>query len=933
MKKILLLPVIALTLHIFTGNRSCTSRTQKNQLNHSHLFGKEGMEESRLRAEWELSRLADPATGKIPEGMRAKELAFSATLPTDDGFFKTRLGGNNLVFDSRGPWNIGGRTRAFAADVANPNMLLAGAVSGGIWKSTNDGMNWIRVTPVDDYPGVNDLIQDKRAGKSNIWYALSGEAYGTSASGGGAFYLGNGMLKSTDNGDTWAPIASTVTGTPQTFENFWDATWNLSLDSTDAANDIVYAAMIGTIRKSTNGGTSWVNVKGGNTSFYSYFANVMTTPGGVTYATLSSEGQDAGIWRSGDGLNWNLINPPFMPADYGRIVSGYVPQNENVVYFLAAQTDTAGKKTLNFQKDEEWNSLWRYRYVSGNGSGAGGVWEDLSINLPANGWPFNNFNAQGGYDLLVKVKPDDSNFVIAGGTNLFRSTTAFNDSLNTQLVGGYDTNAPPPTVTNLIYLNQHPDQHVLFFADGNTNKVYSGNDGGLFMTTDISAQYPAWTSLNNGYLSTQFYTAALDHGTSGSDKIIGGLQDNGTFFTNNTTLSSPWTWSAGGDGAYCAITDGGGNYYFSKQLGKMLKTTVDNNGNITAYERIDPIGGSKYGFINPYILDPNNQNIMYLAAGQRVWRNNDLSGIPLTNAYDSISTNWFLFPDSIPGDSTHEITALAMGKTPANRLYIGTANKAIYRVDNPAAASPTFTYISSSAMPSGHVSCIAVDPDNGDHLIAVFSNYNVYSLWNSTNGGSAWTKCGGNLEQNTGGTGNGPSCRWASIIPRPDGVAYLVGTSTGLYATLSLNGTSTVWVKQGASTLGSAIVDMIDYRLSDGRVIIATHGSGMWSTTISTALSVAHPSTAALKDELFSVKFFPNPLAENSGIEITLQQPAEVNIEILDELGRLMRRISAGKINAGTQYIPIKETGLAAGIYYCKIVAGGEIKTVSFLKE
>ena len=32
------------------------------------------------RAEFDLARLKDPATGKIPEGMRMKELAFAATL-------------------------------------------------------------------------------------------------------------------------------------------------------------------------------------------------------------------------------------------------------------------------------------------------------------------------------------------------------------------------------------------------------------------------------------------------------------------------------------------------------------------------------------------------------------------------------------------------------------------------------------------------------------------------------------------------------------------------------------------------------------------------------------------------------------------------------------------------------------------------------------
>ena len=36
---------------------------------------------------------------------------------------------------SRGPWNVGGRTRALAIDVANENRMLAGGISGGMWLS------------------------------------------------------------------------------------------------------------------------------------------------------------------------------------------------------------------------------------------------------------------------------------------------------------------------------------------------------------------------------------------------------------------------------------------------------------------------------------------------------------------------------------------------------------------------------------------------------------------------------------------------------------------------------------------------------------------------------------------------------------------------------------------------------------------------------
>jgi hypothetical protein len=44
--------------------------------------------------------------------------------------------------ESVGPGNIGGRTRALLIDPANPGIMYAAGVSGGIWKTENDGASW-----------------------------------------------------------------------------------------------------------------------------------------------------------------------------------------------------------------------------------------------------------------------------------------------------------------------------------------------------------------------------------------------------------------------------------------------------------------------------------------------------------------------------------------------------------------------------------------------------------------------------------------------------------------------------------------------------------------------------------------------------------------------------------------------------------------------
>src|SRR5688572_938663 len=142
------------------------------------------------RYEYDLIRLMDPETGKIPDHIRMKELAFAATLPSDAMLANYR-NSSQSVWNARGPWNVGGRTRAFGIDVANENIFVAGSCSGGMWRSTDAGTTWAMTSSLTaQHQSVSCLVQDKRSGETNTWYAGTGEAYGASASASGAYYLG-----------------------------------------------------------------------------------------------------------------------------------------------------------------------------------------------------------------------------------------------------------------------------------------------------------------------------------------------------------------------------------------------------------------------------------------------------------------------------------------------------------------------------------------------------------------------------------------------------------------------------------------------------------------------------------------------------------------------------------------------------------------------
>ncbi|NDC41562.1 MAG: T9SS C-terminal target domain-containing protein, partial [Chitinophagia bacterium] len=623
-----------------------------------------------------------------------------------------------------------------------------------------------------------------------------------------------------------------------------------------------------------------------------------------------------GLYRSSDGTTFTNITPSTFPSSYNRLKIGISPSHEEQVYFLG-NTPGAGQPDTNYVGTIEWNSLWRYTYVSGDGSGTGGVWSDRSINLPTTGGPFDKFQSQGSYDLVVAVKPDDTSTVFIGGTNLYRSTSAFADDNHTTYIGGYVQGATLPVVNS--YTNHHPDQHFIHFLPGSPNKMISTNDGGMFRTDDNMAAAVSWTPLNNGYLTSMFYTCAIDHATT-NDVIIGGAQDNGSWYTNTASATTPWVSPRGGDGSYCAIADNGSAYYFSIQQGKIMRAKLNAAGAVDSFARIDPIGGRRYQFINPFIIDPNDNNIMYLAAGSVMWRNSNLAGIPYAGNWDSIRTNWAPFPDSLP--LSLSITALAVSKTPANRLYFGTSAKRIYRVDNANSGFPAKRDITSTNValpfPNGNVSCIAVDPSNADHILLVYSNYNVYSLYYSPDGGTSWQKAGGNLEANALGGGDGPSCRWASIIPVTEGTVYLVGTSVGLFATTELRDTSTVWVQQGANTIGNTVVDMIDYRSTDGLVVVATHSKGIFATHITQVGDVNRvvdiPTTKAL-----TVTAAPNPFYSNTTIQFSLEEPDYITATVTDLSGRIVCTLADGELQSGSHSLPLGRGNLPGGLYFCTV--------------
>ncbi|WP_462250460.1 hypothetical protein [Ferruginibacter sp.] len=777
------------------------------------------------REQFEFDMLKDPATGKIPRMAWKKSLDAAQATPTYESTTLGPLG--VLSVTPKGPTNLGGRTRALGIDVRDDNIMIAGSVSSGVYRTTNGGTSWTRVVPAGQVHNIVSVAQDPRPGFQDTWYFGTGETSGNSA-GLGAFYYGSGIWKSTDNGVTWTQLASTAS-TLESFTSAFDFVHKIVIDPT---NGNVYAAASNTIQRSTDGGTTWTLVLG--TLANAGFTDVIVTPTGRVYAAFTgTDATNDGVWTSATGAsgtwgtriagtggvpnhaNWNALNA------YGRVVLAYAPSSTNLIYALYYNniTSACGAPAVEAEFYRWDQSLT--------------TWTDLSANLPdETGCLAGNdpFAVQGGYDLVVTVKPDDANTIFIGGTNIYRSTNGFTSTAATTRIGGYNSSA-----SYALYANSHPDIHALVFGSGSNTVLYSGNDGGI-QKADITAGSVTWTPLNNDYVTYQYYhTDILPVG--GSDIFVGGAQDNGTTLNSGgTTASSIF----GGDGVATGFISYTNPTTFNIICGSQNGNLVRLTGPSAGFS-ISPSGSTSI-FVTYFNLDQDNTNHLFYAGSASLYRTRIASTISGTTVTANAATGWELMSGSgISGNIRSLATSrnkayadAAYSVSDANRkLYIGTSTGRVYRLNDPAFVTvPTAAVdISPVGFPAAIVSSIAINPADDNEILITYSNYGVNSVYHTTNANAAtptWTV----VEGPAGSAVQLASARSSAIVKVLGVSEYFVGTSVGLFTTTTLSGATTSWTRVGSTEINFAVVSQLRYRPADNKILAGTHGNGMFLITL-----------------------------------------------------------------------------------------------------
>ncbi|MBK7678707.1 MAG: glycosyl hydrolase [Chitinophagaceae bacterium] len=490
-----------------------------------------------------------------------------------------------------GPGTMSGRITAIEGVAQDGKTIYVGTAGGGIWKTTNAGASFKPI--FDKYcQSIGAIAIDPKNPK--IIYAATGESNMRNS-----VSIGDGIYKSTDAGENWTKLGLEKT----------EHIAKLVINPTNT--NTIYAAVPGPLwssskerglYKSTDGGKSFEKIL--FISEDAGCADVAVDPQhpDTVYAStwefrrkpyaFNSGGNGSGFWKSTDGgKTWKEIKNGLPAKPFGRIAFTVAPSAPQNLVAIVEANETG-------------------LYISADG---GENWKKQSATFNVVSRPF--------YFSTIVIDPKDPKRV-------YRPALSFSYSSD----GGYSF-ADASNEGGWV----HSDHHALWINPNNTNQLYLGTDGGVYISLDKGATWSFVQSLPVG----QFYHAAVDDRKPYN--IYGGLQDNGSWTgpsaASGGVSNANWKSLNGGDG-FWVQPDPNDIYtaYAESQGGNINRINLVNNKAVNIKPQQAP-GDDKlrWNWNTPIVIGAANKKNLYMGS-QYLYKSTD-QGRNWTRLSPDLTTN------------------------------------------------------------------------------------------------------------------------------------------------------------------------------------------------------------------------------------------------------------------------------------------------------
>ncbi|RKQ49273.1 sortilin (neurotensin receptor 3) [Roseivirga pacifica] len=746
---------------------------------------------------------------------------------------------NGLKLRNIGPATMSGRIVDLAVVESDLYTFYAATSTGGVWKTTNNGITFEPVFEKEGTHSVGDIAVHQ-AQPNIVWVGTGERANRQSSS------WGDGVYKSHDGGKTWTNM-----GLKDSHH-----IGRIVLHPTDT--NIVYVAAMGHLwgpneerglYKSTDGGNTWDRLIYVDEDTGVVDVAMDPEDSNILYAAtyqrrrrpygFDGGGPGSALHKSTDGgKTWKELTNGLPEGEYGRIGITIYRKNPDVVFISLEQGFQYNASTA---YNERRAGLYRSK-------DKGESWEHMS-----------DWNPRPMYASQPLVDPSDESRVYMMNQYSYSSDSGRTFTAPRQSLHGDD---------RIIWVNPNDSRHVI-----------KGDDGGIGISYDRGIK---WLYVSNLPLS-QYYRVSVD--MAKPYNVYGGLQDNGSWVGPSETyrrdgiINADWKRLGGGDGFLNLAHHANSDVVYTESQYLGLARLDMNTGQRQSIRPGDPQGkiGARRNWDawgpgvpepelgnamapgnwdGPFFLSYHDPHTIYAGTDQ-LWKSTDNGATwkSLGNLTTKVNRRELKImgrradehtpslDDGIPYYPT--LTAIAEDKHKPGMLYAGTDDGLLQvswddgqtwnDVSGQLNGLPKGTWINTFET-SSHTAGTAYVAIN-NYRNNDFNNY----VYKTNDFGKTWTSIEGDL----------PADRVARTLredPKNPNLLYL-GTELGLF--ISNNGGKN-WVELKSNMPTLPFNDLVIHP-RDNDLVLGTHGRGVWILDEISALQELTPEVLSQQAALFSI--------------------------------------------------------------------------------